>query len=234
MGIAPLWIPRYVHFGSHVIVCRDRGRVIRQQSIKYHAKRDYRHNEPRYKDGKVKDHGQVKIAKRGGREVFKDKVRVHEKDRITRAPRKKYPDRVKTRDESPRVERGKVETKGSVIKSRTKVETRGEVTKSRTKVEVKRETSKSTVKNSRRTKAASEPVSKPGRSEVTRKKSGGLGGFISSVAKSVSKVASKGDTKSASKSAPSVKSKKTKAKSSASTVKKVAVQKSTKRTGKKR
>ncbi len=228
IGIAPLWIPRHVHYGDHVIVCRDHDRVVRTQKVHYYAKKDFRHDGPRYRDGAVERNGQVKTAKRGGAAKFKDEGRVTTKPRVVNDWPTKDSDRGKTKFEPP-----KVETRTDVSKTRTKVEVKNQSTKPSTG---STQSTKSTVTRSKTVTESSKPVSKVETPAPVKKKSSGVSGFISTVAKSVSKATTSSDTRVTSKSASSPeKSKEVKVKSSNSKTKQTSVEKSPiKTTGKKR
>jgi len=74
VGIAPLWIPRHHRHGRHVITCYDGRRLIREQTVHYYPKRDYRYRTDAYNRVDVHERGYVKGARRGGVEVYKRDV----------------------------------------------------------------------------------------------------------------------------------------------------------------
>lgn len=75
VGIAPLWVPRHHRHGRHVITCYDGRRLVREQTVHYYPKRDYRYRTDAYNRVDVHDRGYVKPARRGGVDVYKRDVK---------------------------------------------------------------------------------------------------------------------------------------------------------------
>ena len=215
IGIAPIWVPRHVRHGRHVIVCYDNDRIVRRQSVDFYAKKDYRHDGIRYRDGEVRTFGSVKKARRGGAEEFGREAKVYGNDKQVRERRNDAPVKLRSNDKTRRTESSDVikdsQSAGKIRRETSKEKphsgTSGVVLKPKPKESNERG---SAVKQNGRSDHSSPAVSE---AKSSKKKSVDLKSLVAAISKSGDdKASSKRESvkaaKSSSKSDGEVKSKK--------------------------
>jgi hypothetical protein len=246
IGVAPLWVPRHYGYGRHVITCYRGQRILRRQTILFHAKRDFSFDQPRYKEVRVRKQEYIRIARPGGAEHFGRDIVRHQDDKSldrTRTEYRRTKKPLNPRDKKPvELKRDRPQRepqKGQIESNKDRGDSRSKAPavrlESTPKVPAKKE-----VKVKQQGREQAPAISKPPAVEP-KKKTSFLKSVTTGIARSVEKVVSKspqsvGSTKSASKSGSSSAevSKKTAGKAKSTTVKTKTIKKAANQSGKKR